>query len=572
MIRTLRAFAWMRWRVLMNALDRTGARDRLERLSLAVDQLAPLIAIVLFVPMSTALAGLGAYAGYTLATAPTALTFEVVRFLLVFATAACIVGPLVMPALDRTAAVRLLLLPIRREVLYVAQASSALTEPWVLLALPAVVALPFGLAAGGAFGGAVIALIAGLLLVLTLVGIVALATTVLHLVVRDRRRGELATLIFVIVIPVLSMLPGLVMSQSNRAERRGQRAAQAERTSSGEDSSGQRAVRIARRTFAVLPSELFARATRTSVRTSIGSAVLPLAALAATMAALHGLGFFLFGRLLDSPESSSRRRSRSGGSLSSVRIPGLSRGAAAVAQAHIRLVLRTPRGRSTLITPVVVFAVISVVVRQSGSLQIPVVALSDGLSLAAFGASIALLSIMPIAMNQFAIDRAGLTLALLLPLETRQLLNGKAVANGIIVFVPMLLCMAIALALFPQGNAALWVSLPLGLLATYLLVVPVAALLSAIFPRSVDLNSIGSRSNPHGVAGTLGLFSFGAASLPPSFLAIFTIAFERTALTPLLIGGWCIVAFFLSRVLLNAVAAIFDKRRENLALATRPKS
>jgi hypothetical protein len=556
----------------MNTLDRTGARDRLERLSLAVDQLAPLIAVVLFVPMSLALAGLGAYAGYSLATAPSALTFEIVRFLLVFATAACIVGPLLMPALDRTAAVRLLLLPIRREVLYIAQASSAFTEPWVLLALPAVLAMPFGLASGGALAGAVVALLGAVLLVLTLVGVVALATTILHLIVRDRRRGELATLIFVIVIPVLSMLPGLMMSQSNRAERRGQQAAEPEHTARGENTSAQRAVRVARRTFAVLPSELFAHATRTTVRNGTSSALIPLAALAATTVALHGLGFFFFGRLLDSPESSSRRRGRSSGELSSIRLPWLSRGAAAVAHAHIRLVLRTPRGRSTLITPVVVFAVIAVVVRQSGSLEIPVVALSNGLSLATFGASIALLSIMPIAMNQFAIDRAGLTLALLLPLDTRQILTGKAVANGIIVFVPMLLCMAIALALFPEGPAALWISLPLGLLATYLLVVPVAAALSAIFPRAVDLNSIGSRSNPHGVAGTLGLFSFGAASLPPSFLAMFTIAFERIGLTPLLVGGWCLVALILSKVLLNAVAVLFDKRRENLALATRPKS
>ena len=44
MLRTLRAFAWMRWRVLVNSLERTGARDRLERFSLAVDQLGPIIA------------------------------------------------------------------------------------------------------------------------------------------------------------------------------------------------------------------------------------------------------------------------------------------------------------------------------------------------------------------------------------------------------------------------------------------------------------------------------------------------------------------------------------------------
>jgi len=33
----LRAFVWMRWRVLMNSLERTGARDRLERFSVAIE-------------------------------------------------------------------------------------------------------------------------------------------------------------------------------------------------------------------------------------------------------------------------------------------------------------------------------------------------------------------------------------------------------------------------------------------------------------------------------------------------------------------------------------------------------
>jgi hypothetical protein len=562
----------MRWRVLMNALDRSSARDRLERLSLAVDQLAPLIAIVMFVPMALILAGLGLYAGHALATSPSAITFEVLRFLLVFASLASIVGPLVMPSLDRTAAVRLLLLPIRREVLYAAQASSALTEPWVLLALPAVLALPFGLAAGGALSGAVIALIAGVLLILTLVSFVALSATILHLVVRDRRRGELVTLVFVIVIPVLSMLPGLLMSQNGRAERRAQRAEQAERTARGEETSGERAARYARRAFTLVPSELFARATRSSVRAGVGTAVIPLAALAATCAGLHALGFLLFGRLLDSPGSSSRSRARSPGAFSSVDLPGVSRGTTAVAQAHIRLVLRTPRGRAILLGPVVVFGAIAAITRQSGTFEVSNFALSNGLSLATFGASLAMLSIMPIAMNQFAIDRAGLTLAFLMPLDTRQLLAGKAIANAAIVGVPMLLSITLALVLFPGGNPALWISLPLGLIATYVVVAPVAALLSAVFPRAADLNSIGSKSNPHGVAGTLGLLSFGVASLPPIFLTMLAMVFERPGLTPLLVGIWCAIAMVLSRVLLNAVAVIFDKRRENLALAIKPKS
>ena len=45
MLRILRAFAWMRWRVLLNSLERTGARDTLERFSLAIEQLGPIVAV-----------------------------------------------------------------------------------------------------------------------------------------------------------------------------------------------------------------------------------------------------------------------------------------------------------------------------------------------------------------------------------------------------------------------------------------------------------------------------------------------------------------------------------------------
>ena len=67
-----------------------------------------------------------------------------------------IVGPLFLPAADRTNPIRLLLLPIPRASLYVAQAAvCASADPWTLLLVPLVAALPLGLLAGGAwFGGA----------------------------------------------------------------------------------------------------------------------------------------------------------------------------------------------------------------------------------------------------------------------------------------------------------------------------------------------------------------------------------------------------------------------------------
>ena len=73
----------------------------------------------------------------------------------------------------------------------------------------------------------------------------------------------------------------------------------------------------------------------------------------------------------------------------------------------------------------------------------------SGLSLASFVAFVSLLSILPLAMNQFAIDRAGLTLAMLVPLETAALLRGKAIGNALIASIPAGICLAGAAIFFP---------------------------------------------------------------------------------------------------------------------------
>jgi hypothetical protein len=124
------------------------------------------------------------------------------------------------------------------------------------------------------------------------------------------------------------------------------------------------------------------------------------------------------------------------------------------------------------------------------------------------------LSILPIAMNQFAVDGAGLTLALLSPLSTRQLLAGKAVGNGLIAIPTALLCVGLAALVLPGGAVSTWLTLVLSLIATYILASPAAAVFSAILPRLVDMNSIGRSSNAHGLSGLLGLLAFAAAATP----------------------------------------------------------
>jgi hypothetical protein len=101
----------------------------------------------------------------------------------------------------------------------------------------------------------------------------------------------------------------------------------------------------------------------------------------------------------------------------------------------------------------------------------------------------------------------------------------------------------------------------------FLLTAPVAALCSAVFPRAVDMNSIGRGSNAHGAAGFIGLFAFVAAAMPPLLLTLLaTQILQKPALAPVLLAVWCVVAYALGRLGFVPVRRIFDARRENLGL------
>ena len=569
MLRVLRAFTWMRWRVLMNSLERTGTRDTLERLSLAAEQIGPLIAMGLMAPSALGLALLGGYAGYALVTAPEVLAFNAVRVLLGIATGFCVLGPIMMPSMERTSAVRLLLLPIPRPTLYLAQASVALSDPWILLSIPLLLGVAVGLAISGALVASLVAIAASVLLLLTLLGLSALGAFVLHLLVRDRRRGELVTLIVIMVLPMIGLLPSVLGPSGTRTERRAERQARAERLARGEGTRTERVMQAAGRAYTVLPSELAGRGIRYAVSDNAGAAMIPLGALAVTGGVFHLLAFTAFRRLLASPGTTSRRQAVADTPARRVRLPGLNRTEAAVALAQLRLALRTPRGQSILISPLIVFAMLGVLMVRQRQMDFGGW-LSGGLGLASFGAAVCLLAILPFSVNQFAIDRAGLTLALLSPIDNREYLIGKAAGNALIAGLPTALCILIALVLFRDGSPAYWLGLIPALVATYAIGAPAAAALSAMLPRRVDLNSMGRGSNAHGLAAFAGMLVLAASALPSAVLTAIAIGVVKMpALAPVLLLAWCVVSLIVSRLLFGVVAKVFETRRENLALVTK---
>jgi len=562
MWRTLRAFAWLRWRVLINSLERRGSRDVVERFSAAFEQLAPAIAALVMLPSAVALAAAGAFAGWTLGRGDAGVAFGLIRFALLAACVLTVIGPILLPGSERTNAVRLLLLPIPRHLLYLAQSISALTDPWVLLAATVVIALPLGIAGAGNLPAAAVAMAAGLLMVVVLVGITQLVTSTVHLIVRDRRRAELMTLIIVVFLPMIGMLPGLLGSGRHRG-----RPVAVERPH--QEMEPRWWSDLERKAFAAAPSEVYARSVR-SAGENLPEALGSLIALAITAGALHGVALLAFGRVLSSPGSVGGSRAVATATSSGWRIPGSSAAVSAVALNQLRLALRTPRGRATLLSPIVVFGLFAVMmVRGRSDMYVWPLKVESGLGLASFSAFVSLLSILPLAMNQFAIDRAGLTLAMLAPLETSALLRGKAIGNALIASIPAGVCLLAAAILFPSGDPMMWLCIPLTLVSAYLLVSPVAAILSAIFPRPVDLNSIGRNSNAHGAAGLLGMLCFLAAAAPGMTIAlVISRGFDRPTLALMVLLIWAGVCFAISLGLFRAAEAVFDRRRENLGLTS----
>jgi hypothetical protein len=542
--------------MLVNSLEKTGSRDALERFSLAIEKLGPILAAILLIPSALALFVLGLAGGYRLASEDQSVVFTFARYLLMVVPVLAVVGPLFLPAADRTNPIRLLLLPIPRSTLYVAQSAAALGDPWNLLLLCLLAGIPAGLAARGALLPALVSLIAAVLLLAVVLALSALATSIVHLVVRDRRRGELAALVFIIVIPVVSMLPALIGDDGRRGDRARAPLIPAPVAEAG------------RQAFAAYPTELFVRGTRGAAGGDARAAIIALGGLSALVLLLHGAGVVAFRRVLDSPGSTGGRRAGPMRPAWSWRLPGLSPGASAVALAQLRLALRTPRGRSIFLSPLAMFLIFAVMMyRGGGGMDFGPYKFASGLGLATFTAFICMLSILPIAMNQFAVDRAGLTMTLLSPLEDGELLAGKAAGNALVIAPPALASMVAALLLFPGGSPYSWMALPLGLLASYLLVAPIAAIASATFPRSVDMNSIGRGSNAHGAAGFIGLIAFAIAGVIPLALALVaTRVLDRPYLAPVLLAGWCLAAGVIAKLLFIPARRIFATRRENLAM------
>jgi hypothetical protein len=193
-----------------------------------------------------------------------------------------------------------------------------------------------------------------------------------------------------------------------------------------------------------------------------------------------------------------------------------------------------------------------------------------GLLLATAGIFFALMSLEGTLLNQFAMDRAGLTLEFLSPISDREMILGKAAAGALLVGSRAVPGMMVAALVAPGGSIFLWISLPFAALALFALMAPVGAILSALLPRPVDPGKLTKQNQPHFVASLVGMFGSLLALGPIAALAAGAVfLLESPALALLFIVLWTGVVLLISRSLLRVAERSLSRRRENLALVAQ---
>ncbi len=559
MIAFLRAFVWLRWRLLVGSLRGSARRDAMERLSRILAALVPALLLLGVLAAGLGLGGAALGAGWAVGSGgiDAVPVLIAVRGVLLVVLVVVLLGALTGPAQGGlTGSTRLRTLPVSDRLLHRVEALTALLDPWILYVVPALLLLPLGLLLGGKRGAAMVALLAGIAFLLVLVGVASAVSQLARWFLRNRRRAETFTLLFVLGLSALSLLPALIGDRVERELRRAEGAG--------------RPPRIARSLppgTAWIPSELYARALREGFRHRRSRVWLSVGTLMAEAALLYAVSAGAHRRVLATVESGSPRGTAGSAAAAARRLPFLSPATSAVALAQLRTALRTVRGRLVILTPAPLVLVFGVLSRKIPDELPGGGAWADGPLLLGAGAIFALYALQAFTMNQFAADRAGLTLQFLLPLPQGALVLGKAVGCGLVYGATLLLALICAVGIAPGGSPLDWATVLLGSGATYALLAPAAALLSAWLPVASDLGKTGSGGNPHGLAMAAGTLLVLLAAGPPAvILLVVHRGLERPLLGLALMVAWTGLAVALALPLLRLAARAIGPRRENLAL------
>jgi hypothetical protein len=572
--RALWAFTWLRWRVLVNSLKSAQRRDAVERVSRVAALIIPGLFLASSVSSVAASIGLGAFGGWYSVAHPlqAAGVLTAVRVFLLIVTIFAVLVPLFVGAHGGAGRVtRFLLLPIPRRTLHGIETFASLTDPWMVFVLPGLLAYAGGFIAGAIsqpepwlrrfYAAGAVAAIAAAGIGLVLASLSSMVAFLVSWLVRDRRRGEIFVLVFIVALSGASLAPAF-LSRSLEGQI---------------DTGASRSSGLTQPTWvmaplpgwaSVLPSELYGAAVGAASEWPAKSPWLPLAGLFAEGALFYALSNTVHRRIVESVESGRTRRSRASTAGGAFRIPGMWPGSSAVAVAQVRTAMRSVRGRLVVLLPGPIVAMLAITfsrIHAAGTFE-PILATRG---YAAFGAGItfALYAAQAFTMNQFGSDRSGLTREFIAPIRDVDLVRGKAVGCAVIVGAGALLSLICAATVAPGGSPLLWLATGLGGVAAFLVLSPVAALVSVLLPVASDLSKTGTGGNPHSIAMLVGTVVVAVAIAPAALIVGLLESAPARAL--LVITIWLGLAGAIGVPLLGVVAKTLRRRRENLALVAQ---
>jgi hypothetical protein len=569
-LRGLRALMWLRWRLLKNSLAGGQKRDSVEQASRALALMVPLMIVALSAGTFLAVSALGYFGGRMMAegileTGSGLLVFRLLLGIMAFTIVALSIMSPTQSTLSRYT--RLLLLPIHRRVLHLVEVLSSIGDPWIAVVAAGLTTFSVGLYAGGRPWVALVALAAAALMVGVVICAGSLAGFLVAWLMRDRRRGELFTLVFVLVFSMLSFIPAF-MSRSIDARHK----------VSGTESQAKPGINVEEfdrnlpRWTRYLPSEVHGHTMAAALESDRAGVVAGLVTLGVEMVLLFMASARVHRQMLGALEGDQSRRRSAEIKLTGRKWPLLSPGASAVAWALTRGSFRTVRGRLAVLLPGPMLAMLVAVFQSIPSETWTAEAATRGYLL--FGASslLAFYAMNAISMNFFGSDRAGLTLQLLSPITDQELAWGKIAGFGAVIGVGLAVCLVAAATVAHSGALAYWIATSLGAIAAFALISPMAIWFSALFPVASDLSKTGAGGNPHPfpmIAGTAGA---ALASLPTvGILAAAEFLLKSPLAAVLLALVWALVAIGIAMPLVTLASRAIGSRRENLALVAQGK-
>jgi hypothetical protein len=570
LLHALRAFVWLRWRLVANSIRGGQKRDRMEQVSRAFALFVPIILVVLSLGSVMAIAIAGFVGGRAVARGviePDVAVF-ILRLALTGALVLMVIVTIVSPHQTNTARyTRLLLLPIDRRMLHLVEVLASLADPSVAFVVPGLLTFVAGLAMYGNAGAAAWALAAAVGVALTFGALAALISFLVGWLLRSRRRSELFTLVFVLGVSLVSFLPAFF---GERLENRNRGRTPRERRPPFSVDAFDR--RLPQWTAAV-PSELYGRAVRAGLEGRSAQAGLAVVLLFVQGGVAYVASGAVHRKLLTALEGE-RVRSRNATQRSSLgHLPLLNPQASAVALAQVRNGLRSVRGRLLVLLPGPMIAMMTLLFRQMGDDERFALTLSsNGHLMVGAGGIFCLYAMQALTMNMFGSDRAGLTLQFLTPIRDRDLALGKIAGCGIVFLVGLALAVVAAILVAVNTSPAFLLAVVMGVIATYILLSPLFVWFSALFPVASDLSKTGSGGNPHPLpmfAGTILVLLFAA---PAALIIAFTqFWLQSAALAPMLMAGWLLIASAIGVPLVGVASRTIAARRENLAMVAQGK-